>query len=84
MSDRVPPPGSGARRTGRPRRAEVDRAILEATRAALTQEQDQLRQRTAERDLLNTRCERIKKGLQTLLGQDDASAAVPATSGAGL
>jgi|SRR5665213_2125293 len=39
-------------------------------------ERDSLRQqmevRTGERDMLQTRCEKMKKGLQTLLGQDDA------------
>lgn len=43
---------------------------------AVAKERDDLRQqvdaRTGERDLLQTRCEKLKKGLQTLLGQDDA------------
>jgi len=40
------------------------------------QERDQLRQvvetRTTERDFLQGRCEKLKKGLQALIGQDDA------------
>jgi hypothetical protein len=38
----------------------------------------QLEQRTGERDVLQSRCDRLKKGLQSLLGQDDAMAP-PAT-----
>jgi outer membrane murein-binding lipoprotein Lpp len=34
-----------------------------------------LEQRTGERDLLQTRCDKLKKGLQGLIGQDDAMAA---------
>jgi hypothetical protein len=49
-----------------------------ADHQALVKERDNLRQqldtRTSERDLLQVRCERIKKGLQNLLGQDDAMA----------
>lgn len=37
MSDQVTPSEGAGRRTGRPRRAEVDRAILDATRAALVE-----------------------------------------------
>lgn len=33
---------------------------------------DQMTARTSERDTLQLRCDRMKKGLQTLLGQDDA------------
>jgi septal ring factor EnvC (AmiA/AmiB activator) len=44
----------------------------------VVRERDELRQaiesRTSERDLLQSRCERLKKGLQNLLGQDDALA----------
>ena len=54
----------------------------------VTKERDELRQnvevRTTERDVLQTRCERLKRGLQNLLGQDDAvtpTAAPPVTSG---
>jgi chromosome segregation ATPase len=58
-------------------------AALEAERARLKQEladkqaeRDSLRQqvsvRTNERDNLKLRCDRLKKGLQDLLGQDDA------------
>jgi hypothetical protein len=44
--------------------------------------------RTTERDMLQTRCEKMKKGLQTLLGQDDAVStpaqpAAPAVSATG-
>ncbi len=45
-------------------------------------ERDSLRQqiatRTNERDNLKVRCERMKKGLQELLGQDDALLPAPA------
>jgi chromosome segregation ATPase len=54
----------------------------------VTRERDELRQnveaRTTERDVLQTRCERLKRGLQNLLGQDDAVtpvAAPPVISG---
>lgn len=56
---------------------------LEATRTALAQQQDVLRQRTSERDVLTTRCERMKKGLQTILGQDDTSTSTPGTGANG-
>jgi predicted RNase H-like nuclease (RuvC/YqgF family) len=55
-------------------------------------ERDSLRRqmevRTTERDMLQTRCEKMKKGLQTLLGQDDAVStpaqpAAPAVSATG-
>ncbi|HBI45324.1 MAG TPA: hypothetical protein DDY78_21100 [Planctomycetales bacterium] len=41
----------------------------------------QMEARTNERDMLQTRCEKMKKGLQSLLGQDDAlsTPARPAT-----
>jgi septal ring factor EnvC (AmiA/AmiB activator) len=43
---------------------------------AVVKERDQLRQtveaRTGERDALQVRCEKMKKGLQALIGQDDA------------
>jgi chromosome segregation ATPase len=58
-------------------------AELEAQKTALAQEQNMVRQRTTERDTLQSRCEKLKKGLQTLLGQDDA-AATPATSAGAL
>jgi hypothetical protein len=52
-------------------------AQQEAAKLVL-KERDELRQavesRTSERDLLQSRCERLKKGLQNLLGQDDALA----------
>jgi chromosome segregation ATPase len=50
----------------------------------LQQEVEQLKKlvesRTSERDLLQVRCERLKKGLQSLIGQDETPAAAPATS----
>ena len=43
---------------------------------AVARERDDLRQqvdaRTGERNMLQTRCDKMKKGLQSLLGQDDA------------
>jgi hypothetical protein len=48
----------------------------------LAKERDELRQqietRTTERDFLHGRCERLKKGLQDLLGQDAAYLGSPA------
>ena len=58
----------------------------------VAKERDDLRQlmeaRTGERDTLQTRCDKLKKGLQSLLGQDDALSApahpaTPAAVGAG-
>ncbi|HTU17885.1 MAG TPA: hypothetical protein VMG10_07455 [Gemmataceae bacterium] len=53
-----------------------------ADKKAVVKERDGLRQevlaRTSERDNLQLRCDRIKKGLQTLLGQDDAMLPAPA------
>jgi outer membrane murein-binding lipoprotein Lpp len=50
----------------------------------IAKERDELRQqieaRTGERDLLQGRCDRLKKGLQNLLGQDDAAMASPSPS----
>ena len=43
----------------------------------------QLDARAAERDQLQARCDRLKKGIQNLLGQDDGNAA-PAASGPAL
>jgi chromosome segregation ATPase len=47
----------------------------------VTKERNELRQivesRTSERDVLQTRCERLKKGLQNLLGQDEAATSAP-------
>jgi hypothetical protein len=65
---------------------EEERGKLEEQRASLqkeldvykliARERDRLRQevesRTSERDQLHQRCEKMKKGLQSLLGQDDA------------
>jgi len=49
---------------------------------ALAKERDELRlqidSRTSERDFQQGRCERLKKGLQELLGQDAASLGTPA------
>jgi hypothetical protein len=48
---------------------------------AVLKERDSLRQqvdtRTGERDALQLRCDRLKKGLQNLLGQDDAALSQP-------
>jgi hypothetical protein len=62
-----------------------------AVQNAILQERDELRRlivtRTSERDALQTRCDRLKKGLQSLLGQDDAAAPTspaPVTSAAQL
>jgi predicted RNase H-like nuclease (RuvC/YqgF family) len=58
---------------------EAERAQLKqdlADKQAIVKERDALRQqiatRTNERDNLKLRCDRLKKGLQELLGQDDA------------
>jgi septal ring factor EnvC (AmiA/AmiB activator) len=40
----------------------------------------QLESRTTERDTLQGRCDRLKKGLQNLLGQDDAMLSSPPTT----
>jgi TolA-binding protein len=56
---------------------EAQKVETETVRTALAQEQAMLRQRTGERDVLQTRCERLKKGLQTLIGQDDATTSSP-------
>jgi chromosome segregation ATPase len=54
----------------------------------VAKERDDLRQQMevhiGERDMLQTRCDKLKKGLQSLLGQDDALAAPahPATPAA--
>lgn len=64
---------------------EAERTRLQkdlAEKQAILKERDLLRQqvsvRTSERDNLQLRCDRLKKGLQSLLGQDDASLPVPA------
>jgi septal ring factor EnvC (AmiA/AmiB activator) len=64
---------------------EEDNARLEKEltgHQAVVKERDTLKQavdaRTGERDQLQTRCERLKKGLQSLLGQDDALLTSPA------
>lgn len=53
-----------------------------ADKKVVVKERDSLRQevlaRTSERDNLQLRCDRIKKGLQSLLGQDDAMLPAPA------
>ena len=52
-----------------------------AEKQAILQERDELRlqiaTRTNERDSLQQRCDRMKKGLQSLLGQDDAMLPAP-------
>ena len=52
-----------------------------ADRQAAARERDELRDqvkaRTGERDGLQVRCDRLKKGLQNLLGEDDAALAAP-------
>ncbi len=57
-----------------------ERDALKEDLAVRTQERDALKHevesRTSERDTLQGRCERLKKGLQSLLSQDD-TAAVP-------
>jgi uncharacterized coiled-coil DUF342 family protein len=64
---------------------EAERARLQkdlADKQAVIKERDGLRQQVAaritERDVLQLRCDRMKKGLQSLLGQDDAMLPVPA------
>jgi chromosome segregation ATPase len=61
---------------------EAERARLQKDVAQNVKERDALRQqmvtRTSERDNLQMRCDRMKKGLQSLLGQDDAMLPVPA------
>ncbi len=64
---------------------EEENARLEkelADHLAVVKERDNLKQvvdaRTSERDLLQLRCDRIKKGIQSLIGQDDAMIAPPA------
>ena len=52
-----------------------------AEKQVVLKERDSLRQqvtvRTGERNNLQLRCDRLKKGLQNLLGQDDAMLPVP-------
>jgi septal ring factor EnvC (AmiA/AmiB activator) len=59
-----------------------ERDALKQEVATRTKERDALKQevetRTGERDTLLGRCERFKKGLQTLLSQDDTSVTPPA------
>ena len=61
---------------------ETEKANLVADKQTVTKERDSLRQqiatRTNERDNLKVRCERMNKGLQELLGQDDALLPTPA------
>ena len=64
---------------------EAERGRLQkdlAEKKIVIKERDVLRQqvsaRTNERDNLQLRCDRMKKGLQSLLGQDDAMLPVPA------
>ncbi len=66
-------------------RTRLQKDLAEAR--AVFKERDELKQqvtsRTSERDTLQLRCDRLKKGLQNLLGQDDAGlpAAPAAPSG---
>lgn len=69
---------------------EAERTRLQkdlADHQAVLQERDELRQqvttRTGERDTLQQRCDRLKKGLQNLLGQDDALLPTPPPASAG-
>jgi predicted RNase H-like nuclease (RuvC/YqgF family) len=81
---------AGARDQARKQLAalEVERTRLQkelAEKVAIIKERDALRRqvtvRTSERDTLQLRCDRLKKGLQSLLGQDDAMLPVtPPTS----
>ncbi len=61
---------------------ETEKANLLTEKQSVVTERDSLRQqiatRTNERDNLKVRCERMKKGLQELLGQDDALLPAPA------
>ncbi len=64
---------------------EAEKARLQkelADKEVIVKERDALRQqiaaRTNERDHLKLRCDRLKKGLQELLGQDDALLPAPA------
>lgn len=64
---------------------ETERTRLQkelAEKKAVVKERDVLRQqisaRISERDTLQLRCDRMKKGLQSLLGQDDAMLPAPA------
>ena len=61
---------------------EAERARLQKDVAQHVKDCDALRQqmvsRTSERDNLQLRCDRLKKGLQNLLGQDDAMLPAPA------
>jgi chromosome segregation ATPase len=61
---------------------EAERARLQKDLAEKHRERDVLRQQvancTSERDNLQLRCDRMKKGLQNLLGQDDAMLPTPA------
>jgi len=60
----------------------AERARLQKDLAEKQRERDALRQQvancTSERDNLQLRCDRMKKGLQNLLGQDDAMLPTPA------
>lgn len=77
---------AGARDQARKQLAalEAERTRLQrdlADKQLVLKERDSLRQevasRTNERDNLQLRCDRIKKGLQNLLGQDDAMIPLP-------
>jgi hypothetical protein len=67
----------GDRDHARLRVAALEEQLVE--HQAVVKERDALKReleaRTGERDSLQARCDRLKKGLQSLLGQDDAAAA---------
>jgi chromosome segregation ATPase len=52
--------------------------VLESVSQERDQLQKQVQARISERDALQQRCDRLKKGLQNLLGQDDAMLTPPA------
>jgi TolA-binding protein len=67
---------------------ETERTRLQkevADKQDVVKERDTLREQinksTSERDNLQQRCDRLKKGLQNLLGQDDAALPAPAAPG---
>jgi chromosome segregation ATPase len=59
----------------------ADNSRLEKELVSRTRELETARKeaegRTSERDSLQARCDRLKKGIQALLGQDDAMLAAP-------
>src|ERR1700674_968962 len=57
---------------------------VQDAQSLIAKDRDELRQqmdtRTSERDVLQFRCERLKKGIQSLLGQDEAYLSTPSQS----